>query len=51
MPFFDVDSAQNWEEFRHALSQFDAPDRTCVYADVDGNIGYQATGASRSVQQ
>ncbi len=44
MPFFDVDSAQNWEEFRRAFSQLDAPGQNVVFADVDGNIGYQATG-------
>jgi penicillin amidase len=44
LPFFDVDSAQNWEEFRKAFSQLDAPGQNVVYADVDGNIGYQATG-------
>jgi penicillin G amidase len=43
-PFFHVDSAQNWQEFRAALSEFDAPGQNLVYADVDGNIGYQATG-------
>ena len=43
-PFFAVDSAQNWEEFRHAFSALDAPGQNVVYADVDGNIGYQATG-------
>jgi penicillin amidase len=43
-PFFAVDSAQKWEEFRHAFSQLDAPGQNVVYADVDGNIGYQATG-------
>jgi penicillin amidase len=43
-PFFAVDSAQNWDDFRHALSNFDAPAQNAVYADVDGNIGYQATG-------
>lgn len=43
-PFFHVDSAQNWQEFRQALSEFDAPSQNAVYADVDGNIGYQATG-------
>jgi penicillin amidase len=43
-PFFRVDSAQNWQEFRQALSEFDAPSQNAVYADVDGNIGYQATG-------
>jgi penicillin amidase len=43
-PFFRVDSAKNWEEFRRAYSEFDAPGQNVVYADVDGNIGYQATG-------
>jgi penicillin amidase len=44
VPFFEVDSAQNWSEFRNALAKFDAPGQNVVYADVDGNIGYQATG-------
>ncbi|MGC2792466.1 MAG: penicillin acylase family protein, partial [Candidatus Sulfotelmatobacter sp.] len=44
MPFFDVDTAQNWEDFRKAFSQLDAPGQNVVYADVDGNIGYQTTG-------
>ena len=44
IPLFDVNSAQNWDEFRRAFSQFDAPGQNVVYADVDGNIGYQATG-------
>ncbi|MGA9075365.1 MAG: penicillin acylase family protein [Candidatus Sulfotelmatobacter sp.] len=44
MPFFDVDTAQNWDQFRKAFSQLDAPGQNVVYADVDGNIGYQATG-------
>jgi penicillin G amidase len=43
-PFFRIDSAQNWEQFRRAFSEFDAPGQNVVYADVDGNIGYQATG-------
>ena len=44
IPFFDVNSAQNWEEFQHAFSQLDAPGQNVVYADVDGNIGYHTTG-------
>ena len=44
IPFFDVNSAQNWQDFRQAFSQLDAPGQNVVYADVDGNIGYQATG-------
>ena len=44
IPLFAVDTAQNWEEFRRAFSEWDAPGQNVVYADVDGNIGYQATG-------
>ena len=44
LPFFDVDSADNWDGFRAAYSKMDAPGQNVVYADVDGNIGYQATG-------
>jgi len=44
MPFFDVDGAQNWDEFRKAFSQLDSPGQNVVFADVDGNIGYQTTG-------
>jgi len=43
-PFFHVDSAQNWQQFRQAFSELDAPGQNVVYADVDGNIGYQTTG-------
>jgi penicillin amidase len=42
--FFDVDSAQNWDQFRKAFSTFGAPGQNVMYADVDGHIGYQATG-------
>jgi len=44
IPFFTVDSARNWQEFEAAFSRFDAPGQNVVYADVDGHIGYQATG-------
>jgi penicillin amidase len=44
IPFFAIDSAQSWQEFEAALSQFGAPGQNVVYADVDGHIGYQATG-------
>jgi penicillin amidase len=43
-PFFHIDSSQNWQDFRRAFSELDAPGQNVVYADVDGNIGYQATG-------
>jgi len=44
IPFFQVDRAKNWDEFRAAFSKFGAPGQNVVYADVDGHIGYQATG-------
>lgn len=44
VPFLEVNAAQNWEEFRRAFSQFGGPGQNVVYADVDGHIGYQATG-------
>lgn len=36
--------ARNWEEFHKALADWDVPGQNFVYADVDGHIGYQATG-------
>jgi len=33
--------AGNWEEFRAALAYWTVPSQNFVYADVDGNIGYQ----------
>jgi penicillin G amidase len=44
IPFFNVNAAQNWDEFRQAFSLLDAPGQNVVYADTDGNIGYQTTG-------
>lgn len=44
IPLFDLDSAQNWQQFRRALSTFATPSQNVVYGDVDGNIGYQAMG-------
>lgn len=42
--FFDVARAADWESFRQAVSRFSAPGQNFVYADVEGNIGYTATG-------
>jgi penicillin amidase len=39
-----LDRASNWEEFRQALSYWDTPSQNFVYADVEGNIGYQSPG-------
>ncbi len=39
-----LNRAGNFEEFRDALRYWDAPSQNLVYADVDGNIGYQTAG-------
>jgi penicillin amidase len=41
---FAMNRARTWDEFRSAASLFDVPAQNLVYADVDGNIGYQAPG-------
>jgi penicillin G amidase len=43
-PFFDMNRAGNWSEFTAALARYPGPSQNFVYADVDGNIGYQAAG-------
>lgn len=39
-----INAARNWDEFRAALREWDVPSQNFVYADVDGNIGYQMPG-------
>ena len=39
-----MDQAQTWEEFREACSYSRTPAENMVWADVDGNIGWQAVG-------
>ena len=43
-PFLELDMARNWDQFRAAMRRLPAPSSNLVYADVDGNIGYQAVG-------
>jgi penicillin amidase len=38
------DRAQNWKDFREGAREFSVPSQNLVYADVDGNIGYQMPG-------
>ncbi len=38
------DQARNWDEFRIAASHFHVPAQNLLYADTDGNIGYQMPG-------
>ena len=39
-----LNTASNWDDFRAALAYWDVPSQNFVYADIDGNIGYQAPG-------
>ncbi|MGR0318249.1 penicillin acylase family protein [Agromyces sp. ZXT2-3] len=41
---FAMNRAADWPEFRAAAERFEVPSQNLVYADVDGNIGYQAPG-------
>lgn len=38
------DKARNWQEFREAARHFAVPAQNLLYADVEGNIGYQMPG-------
>ncbi len=44
VPFYAVDSASNWEQFRAAFAWFGGPPQNVVYGDTAGHIGYQAVG-------
>ncbi|PSL04599.1 penicillin amidase [Haloactinopolyspora alba] len=41
---FALNRAHDWASFRAAASWFEVPAQNLVYADVNGNIGYQAPG-------
>jgi penicillin amidase len=43
-PVLELNRARNWTDFRAALERFPGPAQNFVYADVDGNIGYQVGG-------
>jgi penicillin amidase len=41
---FALGAASDWASFRQAAQLFEVPSQNLLYADVDGNIGYQAPG-------
>ncbi|MGX1792181.1 penicillin acylase family protein [Microbacterium sp. NPDC055312] len=41
---FAMNMAEDFEGFRRAASLFDVPAQNLIYADLEGNIGYQAPG-------
>ena len=42
--YYLLNRAQNWNEFKNAVSLFSVPGQNFVYADKDGNIGYYFGG-------
>jgi penicillin G amidase len=41
-----LNRAKNWQEFLKALQRWRVPSENLVYADIDGNIGWQAAGSA-----
>jgi penicillin amidase len=41
---WDINLAKNWQEFRQAAALFGVPSQNLIYADIEGNIGYQMPG-------
>ena len=41
---FALNTASDWDTFREAARSFAVPSQNLVYADTEGNIGYQAPG-------
>ncbi|HEV2854543.1 MAG TPA: penicillin acylase family protein [Thermoanaerobaculia bacterium] len=39
-----LDRARSWSEFRQALERWKVPSENLLYADIDGNIGWQVAG-------
>ncbi|MCW3492920.1 penicillin acylase family protein [Microbacterium sp. SSM24] len=42
---FTLNLARDFDDFREAAQQFAVPAQNLIYADVDGNIGYQTPGS------
>ncbi len=43
-PILGINTASNFSEFRDAARQFGVPAQNLLYADTEGNIGYQMPG-------
>ena len=41
---WEINLAQNWQEFRNSSEKFVVPSQNLLFADVDGNIAYQMPG-------
>ncbi|MCI0450353.1 MAG: penicillin acylase family protein [Chlorobi bacterium] len=42
--FYKINTAKNWDGFRNGLKDFGTPAQNFLFADINGNIGYQAAG-------
>ena len=42
--FPEINRARDWDGFKRAIARFGGPGQNFVYADIDGNIGYHASG-------
>ncbi|WP_026286195.1 penicillin acylase family protein [Salsuginibacillus kocurii] len=42
--FYQMNRAENWEDFETALRSFQAPAQNFVFADTEGTIAYRANG-------
>lgn len=43
--FLRLNHAKNWDEFKSAISTIVAPSCNIIFADLNGNIGYSASGS------
>lgn len=43
-PIFGLNMSKNFNDFREAARLFQIPSQNMIYADVEGNIGYQTPG-------
>ena len=41
---YKINTAKSWDNFREGLKDFNVPAMNFMYADIYGNIGYQAAG-------
>ncbi len=44
LAFYRLNLAGDWDSFRNALRYFEIPPQNFLYADAEGNIGYQVAG-------
>ena len=44
LSFYRLNTSKNWDDFINALKDFGVPAQNFIYADIYGNIGYQAAG-------